>query len=163
MSMDTTALLSHSNWGFRQECLISIAFGTVMVVVSFLVDCGKTKRYVFWGYLFGMLTLWGGLSLLDSGDLFSKLMYACLNGAFIFISVLINRRVFLVFGAIGVFGYFATLAHTIFRNSMMFPFALSVLGAGTIAWGVLLQRHIGDIKDELNRFPLFRALVERQG
>jgi hypothetical protein len=43
MSMDATSLIFHSNWNFHEMCWISIAFGTVMLVVSFFVDRRNVK------------------------------------------------------------------------------------------------------------------------
>src|SRR6201993_3755074 len=64
MSMDATALLFHRKWAFHDQCHISIVFGIVMLIASFLIDHRTREDFAFWGYLFGMLTLWGGLSLL---------------------------------------------------------------------------------------------------
>jgi len=146
MSMDATALLFHKNWTFHQLCHISIVFGLVMLLVSYFIDHRTRDDYAFWGYLFGMMTLWGGLSLLDSGSQLARFAYGCLNLGFIAVSVLLNRRVFLVFGAIGVFSYLTSLAHTLFRDSLLFPFAVSLLGVAIIALGILLQKQMPRIK-----------------
>jgi len=142
MSMDATALLFNAPWTFHQRCYISIAFGVFMLLVSVVVDHRTRDDYAFWGYLFGMLALWGGLSLLNSGSQLAHFLYCCLNVVFVMASLILNRRVFLVFGAIGIFGYLANLAYTFFRDSMLFPFAVSVIGIATIALGVFLQRNM---------------------
>jgi hypothetical protein len=146
MSMDATALLFHKNWTFHELCHISIVFGVVMLLVSYFIDHSTRDDYAFWGYLFGMMTLWGGLSLLDSGSQRARFAYGCLNIGFVAASVLLIRRVFLVFGAIGVFSYLTSLAHTILRDSLLFPFAVSLLGVAIIARGVFLQKHMPRIK-----------------
>ena len=48
---------------------------------------------------------------------------------------------FIVFGALGVFGYWGHLAYTVFKDSLLFPFALSALGLAIIWLGIYYQRH----------------------
>jgi len=69
------------------------------------------------------------------------------------LSVLLQRRVFIVFGALGVFGYLGYLAHRVFRDSLLFPFALSLLGILVIYLGIKYQRH----REEIERFLLTRV------
>jgi hypothetical protein len=57
------------------------------------------------------------------------------------LSILLKRRLFMVFGVIGVFGYISYLAFQVFADSILFPFALSALGLAIIAVGVLYQKH----------------------
>jgi hypothetical protein len=44
------------------------------------------------------------------------------------------------------FSYLTSLAHTILRDSLLFPFAVSLLGVAIIALGVFLQKHMPRIK-----------------
>ena len=57
-----------------------------------------------------------------------------MNVALLFVSVFLGRRVYAVFGVIGVACYLGDLANKVFRNSLMFPFALSLIGVAVIAW-----------------------------
>ncbi|MBD2308081.1 hypothetical protein H6G17_21650 [Chroococcidiopsis sp. FACHB-1243] len=41
----------------------------------------------------------------------------------------------------GVFGYLSHLAYTVFKDALLFPFALTILGISIIYLGVLYQRH----------------------
>jgi hypothetical protein len=50
----------------------------------------------------------------------------------IVVSLLLRRKVFLVFGGIGVFGYLCNEAYTYFRDSVAFPFVLSLIGIALI-------------------------------
>ena len=61
--------------------------------------------------------------------------------ALIAISLFINRRVFIIFGSLGFFGYLGHLAHDLFKDSMLFPLALSLVGIAVIFLGVKYQRH----------------------
>jgi hypothetical protein len=132
MSMDLTAWIFRKQWGFHELCKISIAFGLVMLLASYRLDRKTELDYSFWGYLFGLLTFTGGLSMLDSGSQLAKLGYCLIHVALIVISLLLHRKVFLVFGGLGVFGYLCNEAYTYFRNSVAFPFVLSFIGIALI-------------------------------
>jgi len=122
---------------------VSMTFGALMVALAFVVDLrsDRSKDYAFWLYLFGVLTFWGGLSLMRSDSELGKLIYCGVNLAMIAAGAALSRRVFAVFGALGVAGYLGHLSHTIFRDSMLFPVALTAIGLAVIAAGVWWQRH----------------------
>jgi hypothetical protein len=84
----------------------------------------------------------------------------------VLLSVLLARRVLLVFGSLGVFYYIGHLAWEVFVDSLFFPFVLSFVGIFIIALGVLYQRHqsaiearvMGFIPDEVRDWlPLARG------
>ena len=68
MSMDVTPLIYGEQYieaqGFQT---VSLVFGIVMLLGSFLLDRRADKDYAFWGYLFGLMAFWGGLSLFEGG------------------------------------------------------------------------------------------------
>src|SRR5439155_1007374 len=65
MSMDLTPLLyRRSDFTWNQRLWVSLWFGLAFLAVSFLVDRRTRDDYAFWGYLFGTLAFWGGLSLM---------------------------------------------------------------------------------------------------
>jgi hypothetical protein len=65
------------------------------------------------------------------------------------LSVFLDRRVFMVFGALGVFGYLGHLSWTVFKDSMVFPFALTFIGILVIFVGVQYQRNQKRIAEAL--------------
>jgi hypothetical protein len=109
-----------------------------------------------------MLAFWGGLSLMESRNELGKLAYCFVNVALML--VLLDRRVFMVFGALGVFGYLGHLSYTVFKDSRLFPFALSAIGITVIALGVLYQRHQASIERALlEALPAdMRALLPKE-
>lgn len=130
--MDVTALLFGREWRWSDKCLISAIFGAIMLLFSYWLD-GKTKSgFSYWGYLFGLLAFTGGLSAMDSGSQLAKFGYFLVHAGLILVALLLRRRVFLVFGAIGTFGYLCNEAYTYFRNSVAFPFVLTLIGIGLI-------------------------------
>ena len=58
-----------------------------------------------------------------------------MNVALLFVSVFLGRRVYAVFGVIGIAFYLGNLANQVFRDSLLFPFALSLIGVAVIAVG----------------------------
>jgi hypothetical protein len=164
MSMDLVPYLfgDWRDWEIRK--FISLWFGLAMVLLAFWVDVRSrhSKDYAFWLYLFGTLTFWGGLSLMDSGSEWGKLAYCGVNVALILIGAVLGRRVFAVFGGLGVAGYLGHVSWRVFKDSLLFPFALSAVGLAIIWLGVLWQRREAEWSARLRGYlpaPL-RELIE---
>lgn len=142
-SMDIGPLLMgvpDFDWEVRRW--ISVWFGLAMLVGAYAVDLrGRDEDFSFWIYLFGTLAFWGGLTFMDSQSELGRFFYALINVALIAVSVFLRRTIFLVVGAFGVTGYIGHLAHSIFKDSFLFPFALTCLGLAVIALGVVYQRN----------------------
>lgn len=152
MSMDLTPLLYGSSYYEAQGYqVVSLVFGLVMLAGAYLVDRRTEEDYAFWGYLFGMFAFWGGLTLFEGGSELDWLIYGLINAALIPLSVLLQRRVFVVFGAAGVFGYVGHLAWEIFEDSLLFPFVLSAAGLAIIALGILYAKNRPRIENTMMR------------
>ncbi len=143
LSMDVAAMLMTSYYDYQFRALVSMYFGLLMTLTAFWVDVRSRSKadYAFWLYIFGVLTFWGGLTAQDSSGELSRFLYFCVNLLMIGIGVVIVRRVFVVFGALGVSFYLGHLAWDVFQDSWYFPIALTVIGLGIIYLGVLWQRH----------------------
>jgi hypothetical protein len=166
MSMDLVPFLMGQDrvYDFEIRKFISLWFGLAMTLLAFWVDLRSrfSRDYAFWLYLFGVLTFWGGLSLMDSGSEWGKLAYCGINVAMILVGAVLGRRVFAVFGGLGVAGYLGYLSYRVFKDSLIFPLALSAVGLGIIALGVLWQRREGQWSARLRGFlpPPLRELIE---
>jgi len=146
--------------------LVSTCFGLAMTLIAFWIDVRsrQPRDFAFWLYVFGVLTFWGGLTSMDSNSELGRLLYCCINLLLIAIGAALSRRVFAVFGGIGVALYLGHLSHTVFQDSMLFPVALTAIGLAVIAAGVAWQRHesaIGTWLRSLLPAPV-RALVEHR-
>jgi len=64
-----------------------------------------------------------------------------LGALIVLLSVLLERRVFVGFGAGGVSGYIGYLAYRVFRDSLLFPLVLTMIGIGVIFLDIQYQRH----------------------
>jgi hypothetical protein len=165
MSMDIVPLVfgvDYWDWEIRKA--VSAWFGMAMILLAFWVDLRSrfSRDYAFWLYLFGVLAFWGGLSLMNSGSELGKLAYCGINVAMVLIGAILGRRVFAVFGGLGIAGYLAHLSWQLFHESLVFPFALSAVGFAIIWMGVLWQRHELSLAARLRTFvpgPV-RELIE---
>ena len=77
---------------------------------------------------------------MKSGGELGKLAYCGINVLMVLLGAVLGRRVFAVFGGLGIAGYIGHLSWRVFKDSLIFPFALSVLGIGIIWLGVLWSR-----------------------
>lgn len=132
MSMDLYSLLYHvKEYAWEERASFSLYFGLIMLIFAFYIDIKQTtvkRDYAFWLYLFGVVTFWGGLSLHYSHSEFSHFIYCMINIAMILISVFLNRRVFAIFGTIGVLSYLGHLSFSVFAGSLGFPVLLVLIG-----------------------------------
>ena len=142
MSMDLIPFLIGNEGSFLLKSWTSLFFGIVLLLIAYILDKRKKPGYSFWGYLFGTITFWGSLGALcfDKGE-FILFLYLWINISMMVASILLSRRVLMVFGALGTFFYFGHLANDVFQDSILFPFTLTFLGLMTIYLGVIYQKN----------------------
>ncbi|MDR2852800.1 MAG: DUF2157 domain-containing protein [Burkholderiaceae bacterium] len=150
MSMDLARLLTscagcRDLWGAYK--MVSALFGLIVLLAALAVDL-RTRRarregrdYAFWLYLAGLMAFWGGLTAMDANSEWGKFGYLCINLLLIAVSAVLSRRAFAVFGGLGVAAYLGYLAWNVFRDSLAFPFVLTLIGAAIIGLGILWQRN----------------------
>ena len=167
LSMDVAAMLVGGPPDFKLQSLVSLWFGLAMILFALWVDIRSTKSgdYAFWLYLFGVMTFWGGLTTQHSDSELTKFIYCCINLLLIGVGVVIARRVFIVFGAIGCGLYLGHLASEVFEDSVLFPVALTVIGLAIIYLGLLWQKHEERVTRRVRGFlpqPLRELLEARR-
>ena len=164
MTMDITAMISGGDFNWELRKLVSLYSGLLMIGLAFWIDIRSHEKadYAFWVYIFGVMAFWGGLSFQHSDSELSKFIYFCINLLMIGTGVLLVRRVFVVFGALGSCGYLGYLASDVFKDSWLFPAALTAIGLGIIYLGVLWQKHEKAIAQKSRSYlPLpLRELLE---
>jgi hypothetical protein len=149
MSMDLAMLWlpanitpwSHGEWQFRKW--FSIVFGLLVLAIAFVVDIRSRfgKDHAFWLYLFGTLAFWGGLTSLGSDLLSGKLVYLAINLALVLVGALLMRRVFTVFGGIGMTVVLIDISWRFFKESWLFPIALTLIGLAIVYAGIWWSRN----------------------
>ncbi len=142
MSMDLTPWIFGTpdfNWAMRRK--VSMWFGLGVIVVGWGVDYRRQGGdFAFWLHLFGLLAFWGAITSTPSSSEVGKALYCLLNVGLLLLAVILVRRVYAVFGTLGVATYLGHLANVVFKNSLLFPFALSAIGIAVIAVGLLYHR-----------------------
>ena len=142
LAYSVTDLIIENNTMFGAHNLeISMVLGGIIALISFFVDRKSEEDYAFWGYLFGVLTFWGAYSWLDKGSEAGMFVYFAVNVALMFVSIVLQRRIFMIVGSLGAVGYLLHLAWTIFEGSMLFPVALVAMGIGIIFAGIQYNRN----------------------
>ncbi len=142
MSMDLTP------WVFGTDQIdgemrrkVSIWFGLAMLAVAWDVDYrSRSSDFAFWLHLFGLLAFWGGITATEGATEVGKAIYCLFNVGLLFVAVIIMRRAYAVFGAFGITLYLGNLAEVVFKDSLLFPFALSLIGIAVITSGLLYYR-----------------------
>jgi hypothetical protein len=164
LTMDISVMINGGEYSWELRKLVSMYTGLLMIALAFWVDIRSHNKadYSFWIYLFGVMTFWGGMSLLHSDSELSKFIYFMTNLFMVFTGVLIVRRVFVIFGAIGCSSYIGHLASDIFHDSWLFPITLTVLGLFVIYIGVLWQKNEIEITSKARSFlpQALRELLE---
>jgi len=142
MSMDLApwfAGVDHFDFAMRR--LVSIWFGFLVLAVAWIVDYrSRDGDFAFWLHLFGLLAFWGGITSSDSATELGRAVYCLFNVGLLAVAVILMRRAYAVFGALGICLYFGHLANVVFKSSLLFPFALSLIGIVVIAAGLLYHR-----------------------
>jgi hypothetical protein len=132
----------------------SVIFGLVVAAGAIAVDLANRGRrdYAFWLHLAGVVAFWGGLTAMKSGSEIGKFVYFLINLALLVFGVAIGRRVYTVFGALGIAAYLGHLSYKVFKDSLLFPVALMLIGLGVVWLGVVWQRHEAAINAVLRRW-----------
>lgn len=164
LTMDITAMLSYGDMNWELRKLVSMYTGLAIILLALWIDIKHHQKadYAFWLYLFGVIAFWGGLSFQDSNSEFDKFIYLTINLFMIGVGVLLVRRVFVVFGALGSCAYLAHLTANVFEDSWLFPIALTLIGLLVIYLGVLWQKNEAAITRKARSYfsDSFRKLLE---
>lgn len=154
MSMDIAAMLAGERPDFQLRSLVSLYFGLAMILLAFWVDLRSrhSADFAFWLYIFGVLTFWCGLSFQQSNSEWAKFLYFLTNLAMMLAGVILARRVFVVFAAMGCFYYFYHLADQVFKDSWLFPISLTLIGLAMVYLGILWQKHQDTISQRLRGY-----------
>lgn len=154
MSMDLTPWLmgmGAENFTWEQRATVSMYIGLTIIALAWLVDLRRWKNgdFAFWLHIFGLMAFWGGLTAQHSGDEVGKAVYCAINVGLVLASLFLMRRAYAVFGAIGVTFYLGHLSYDVFKDSILFPFALSGIGVLFIVAGLLFHKYGRAISETL--------------
>lgn len=143
LSMDLAAFIGQEksfNYELRRQ--VSLWFGIGLLIVTWLSELKPHRSdYGYWLHLVAAVTIWGGMTFQSSGDEIGKLVWCLINISLIGLAVFLGRGVYAVFGVMGVMIYLGHLAYSVFKDSLLFPFALSGLGLIVVWLGIRYARH----------------------
>ena len=152
LSMDLVPWIFGEDWdSWEQRKVVSLWFGLAMMITAWLVDLRARGDFAFWLHLFGIMAFWCGLTLMDSDSELAKAAYCAINLVLLALSLFLQRRVYAVFGALGIAAYMSHLAADVFGDSLLYPFALSLIGLAIIGAGLLIHRRRPAIEEALRR------------
>lgn len=142
LSMDIAPFILGADLSWDDRAWISLFFGLAVILVGLFTDIKKKEDFAFWGYLFGTLSFWGGLNALvwSKGNI-ALFVYVIINLIMMVLSIILKRKVLMVFGAVGLFAYLSYLAFDLFADSALLPFAMSLVGLAIIFLGILYQKN----------------------
>ena len=149
MSMDIAAMLVGGWADYTLSALVSMYFGLCMTLFAFWVDIRSKKSgdFAFWLYLFGVMAFWGGMTSQHSDSELSKFIYLCIN-------------LLLIGSAL----YLGHLANEVFKDSWLFPIALTAIGLGIMYLGILWQKNEQAVTRRVRHYlpqGLSKLLAER--
>lgn len=155
LSMDLASMLGQEEGFFTWELrsLVSLYFGLGMLFLALWVDVRSSpaRDFAYWLYIFGVLAFWCGLSWQSSDSELSKFLYLCINVLMIGIGVLLYRKVFVIFGALGIIGYLGHLAWEVFPHNPFFPLILTAIGVLIIYLGTRWQKNEEHYKQKMQQ------------
>lgn len=154
LTMDIIPLITREEASYQEREWLTLGFGFILLAIAYWMDL-RRKNGAFWGYLFGTITFWGALSSIcwdyGEGALF---VYLLINLVLMLASLILKRKILMVFGGIGTFIYLSHLAYDLFKDSLFLPFALSLIGLVIIYLGVLYQKNSERIESAIqNKLP----------
>lgn len=172
LSMDISHfLLKQTEWGeFGISLTLLFGLSTCAIAIWTDIRCRQAKDLVnrqdfsYWLYLIGALMFWTTLGVKMADTESGRISFTLINLLMMFGGVAIQRRVFTVLGSIGVISYLGYLSSKIFTNTIIFTFALTLLGFLSIAAGIWWQKNESLIQNHIVKrlpkalLPLTRSL-----
>jgi hypothetical protein len=148
LSMDLTSAVFGHRGEVEQMQRLGLAFGIAMIALSIWIDRRGWRDYAVWTYIFGCLAFYFGLAILWDNEL-HEAIFAAICVFIVLLAVATQRRVLLVFAALGIATYLGHLAWDVFKDSIVFPFALTAVGLAIVGVGILYQRKEAQIRGAL--------------
>jgi hypothetical protein len=120
MSMDLTPwVFGTDRLDYEMRRQVSVWFGLFIVITVWTVDYrGRGGDFAFWLHLFGLMALWGGITAANSSSEAAKAVYCLFNAGLLLVAVVPVRRVYAVFGALGIAIYLGHLANVVLKDSL---------------------------------------------
>jgi hypothetical protein len=113
--------------------------GLVALGMGLAVDGRTSRDHAFWLYLAGLVAFWGGLFVHHRDTPASLALGAIVNGALVTTALLLRRRLFAAFGAVGLAGLLGHLAADGLVEEVL-PLAYAAIGLAVAAAALIYDR-----------------------
>ncbi|HEX9308685.1 MAG TPA: hypothetical protein VF894_14420 [Anaeromyxobacter sp.] len=120
---------------WSQHALLSALLGLGALGAGVALDRRTRRDHAGWLYFAGLVAFWGGLTTVHTDSVLSLLLGAAVNLALVGAAVALRRRLFAVFGAIGVAAVFGHVAEATLADALL-PYAIGAIGIA-VAGGAL--------------------------
>jgi hypothetical protein len=139
-----------------------VILASLLAAVAYTVDRRRRggEDYGFWLWISVAVATWFGCLILFQFDHALRWYLAPASLLVITASVMLRRRVLLVVGLFGVFGFLAWLAFDVFKLTTAFPLVLATIGVAIIVLTVWVQKRFPDViqrmggdRSQAARFP----------
>lgn len=131
-----------------------VMVASVLAAAAYLVD--RRRRggdYGFWLWISVAVATWWGCMMLFQVDHSLRWYLAPASLLVITASVILRRRVLLVVGLFGVFGFLAWLAFDVFKLTTAFPLVLATIGVSIIVLTVWVQKRFPEAIQRMGGDP----------
>jgi hypothetical protein len=131
-----------------------IMIASVLAAVAYTVDRRRRgEDYGYWLWVSVAVAAWFGCFMLFQADHSLRWYLAPASLLVITASVILRRRVLLVVGLFGVFGFLAWLAFDVFKLTTAFPLVLATIGVSIIILTVWAQKRFPEAIQRMGGDP----------
>jgi hypothetical protein len=109
-AMSVAPAIFGADVSWSQRALLSALVGLLVLAAGFAVDRRTRRDHAFWLYLAGLVAFWGGLATYHAETGLSLALFVFLDVCLVLVAVVVRRRLFAVFGAVGLGGAAGHLA-----------------------------------------------------
>ena len=131
-----------------------VIIASVLAAVAYTVDQRRRgEDYGFWLWISTTVAAWWGCMMLFQMDHSLRWYLAPASLLVITASVILRRRVLLIVGLFGVFGFLAWLAFDVFKLTTAFPLVLATIGVSIIILTVWIQKRFPEAIQKMGGDP----------
>ncbi|MBI5600143.1 MAG: hypothetical protein HY944_01105 [Gemmatimonadetes bacterium] len=131
-----------------------VIIGSVLAAAAYTVDQRRRgEDYGFWLWNSTAVATWWGCMMLFQVDHSLRGYLGPVSLLLITTSVILRRRILLVVGLFGVFGFLAWLAFDVFKLTTAFPLVLATIGVSIIVLTVWVQKRFPEALQRMGGDP----------
>lgn len=134
--MDGAAVLFGPSPAWSDRAALSSLLGVLVLGAGLGADGIRHRDHAFWLYLAGLVAFWGGITTYHFASGLSLAFGGLVNAGLVFLALALRRRVFAVFGGIGLAGVLGQAAESLVDPLVPFVLVAIVLAvaAGTAGY-----------------------------